>query len=54
MILILTKDDNDISANKSILKILPVGSEIIKTKKTIGELNLLLDYINVVDWSDEK
>ena len=52
MILIFTKEDKD-NTYKDILKILPLGAEIIKTKKSIGELNLLLDYIKIVDWSDE-
>ncbi|MFA5151494.1 MAG: hypothetical protein WC554_02925 [Clostridia bacterium] len=52
MILIFTRDDTDNTLNKSILKMLPLGAEIIKSEKSIGELNLLLDYIKIVDWSD--
>jgi len=33
---------------------LPLGAEIIKTKKSIGELNLLLDYINIANWEVEE
>ena len=50
MILIFTKEDLDNTSNKDILKILPLGCEIIKTKKSIGQLNLLLEYINAADW----
>lgn len=54
MILIFTKEDTNLVLNKSILKILPLGTEIIKTKKSIGELNLLLDFIDVVQWTDKE
>ena len=50
MILIFTSEDTDVVLNKSILKILPLGCEIIKTKKSIGRLNLLLEYIEAADW----
>jgi len=53
MILIFTAEDTNRVFNKEVLKSLPVGTEIIKTKTSVGQLNLLLDYIDVVDWSVE-
>jgi len=50
MILIFTSEDRNDVLNKKLLKILPLGAEIIKTGKSIGQLNLLLDYINIIDW----
>ncbi len=54
MILIFTKEDTDKDVRKNILKSAPLGVEIIKTKKSIGELNLLLDYIEIADWSKHE
>jgi hypothetical protein len=54
MILIFTSEDTDRVFNKVVLKSLPLGCEIIKTKKSIGELNLLLEYIDVQDWSSKE